>query len=415
MNRQENVNYNAPVADLNRWRTIALGIGGIISIVILGIALFLPEQREQALRAWLLGFIFWGGIGIGGLGILILQHLTGGAWGIVIRRTAEACSRTLPIIALLFVPIAVGVATHSIYEWTQLIGKDDAVNWRADSGYLTPLWFIIRAVLYFVLWGVMAYFLNKWSLQQDQTDDFDTALKMAEDSSKFSGPTMVFYVLVVSFAAIDWVMTLDPHWYSTIWGLLFATGWALSCFCFSVALLAVLANKAPMNRVLGSRHFQDIGKLMLALVMVWAYFNFSQFLIIWSGNLPEETRWYLTRMEGTWGVIGILLIVFHFAFPFLVLLNRDLKRNAKWLAATAIFILILRLVDMFYLIGPSPQIGLGGKEADFASSFTWMYIVAPLGVGGIWLWYFFGELMKRPLVPINDPYLESAINHGKAH
>ena len=413
MNRQEGINYNAPADDINRWRTIALGIGGIFSAIILVIALFFPEQREQALRAWLLGFIFWGGIGIGGLGILILQHLTGGAWGIVIRRIAEACSRTLPIIAVLFIPLAVGVATHSIYEWTHLIGADNAVNWRQP--FLAPHWWIIRAIMYFALWGIMAHFLNKWSYQQDQANDFETALKMAEDSSKFSGPTMVFYVLVVSFAAIDWVMTLDPHWYSTIWGLLYATGWALSCFCFSVALLAVLVNKAPMNRVLNSKHFHDIGKLMLALVMVWAYFNFSQFLIIWSGNLPEETKWYLTRMEGTWGVIGVLLIVFHFAFPFLVLLNRDIKRNSKWLAATAIFILFLRLVDMFYMIGPSPQIGMMGKETTFADSFSWMYLVAPLGVGGIWLWYFLGELLKRPLVPINDPYLEGAINHGKGH
>ena len=417
MNRQENMNYDAPAADINRWRTIALGVGGIFSIIILVVAMFFPEQREQALRAWLLGFIFWGGIGIGGLGILILQHLTGGAWGIVIRRTAEACSRTLPIIALLFVPIAVGVYFHWIYEWTHLIGTDDVILSRRQP-YLTEFWWIVRAAMYFALLWIMQHFLNKWSLKQDQSNDFETALKMAEDSSKFSGPTMVFYVLVVSFAAIDWVMTLDPHWYSTIWGLLFAVGWALSCFCFSVALLAVLANKAPMNRVLGSKHFHDIGKLMLALVMVWAYFNFSQFLIIWSGNLPEETRWYLTRMKGAWGVIGVLLIVFHFAFPFLVLLNRDLKRNAKWLAATAIFILVLRLVDIFYLIGPSPQIasaGIRGHSADFMTSFSWMYLVAPIGVGGIWLWYFFGKLLERPLVPINDPYLEGAINHGKGH
>ena len=222
---------------------------------------------------------------------------------------------------------------------------------------------------------------------------------------------MVFFVLVVSFAAVDWVMTLDPHWFSTIWGLLFAVGWALSFFCFSVALLAVLADKEPMNRVLGSRHFQDIGKLMLALVMVWAYFNFSQFLIIWSGNLPEETRWYLPRMEGAWGVIGMLLIVFHFAFPFLVLLNRNLKRNGKWLAMVAIFILFLRLLDMFYLIGPSPRIA--GPSAGFHLS--WMDFVAPIAVGGIWLWYFFGQLIKRPLMPINDPFLENAIKHGKEH
>jgi hypothetical protein len=179
--------------------------------------------------------------------------------------------------------------------------------------------------------------------------------------------------------------------------------------------MAALSDKEPMNRILGSRHFHDIGKLMLALVMVWAYFNFSQFLIIWSGNLPEETRWYLTRMEGTWGVIGVLLILFHFAFPFLVLLNRDLKHSAKRLSLVAIFILVLRLVDMYYLIGPSPRIGMHGQEVDFINSFSWMDVVAPFAVGGIWLWWFFGELLKRPLVPVNDPFLENAIKHGKGH
>jgi hypothetical protein len=206
-------------------------------------------------------------------------------------------------------------------------------------------------------------------------------------------------------------MTLDPHWFSTIWGLLFTAGWGLSFFCFAVAIWAVLSDKAPMNRILGKRHFHDVGKLMLALVMVWAYFNFSQFLIIWSGNLPEETRWYLTRMEGAWGVIAIGLIVFHFAFPYLVLLNREVKRNSKWLAILAIFILVLRVVDMFYLIGPSPRVS--GHSDGFHIS--WMDFVAPIAVGGVWLWYFFGELLKRPLVPINDPFLENAIKHGKGH
>ena len=405
-----NTNFDAPAEQINRWRTLSLGIGGILSIVILVVALLFPEQREQALRSWLLGFIFWGGIGIGGLGILLLQYLTGGAWGVVIRRIAEAASRTLPIIFVLFLPIMFGVTF--LYEWTHL-PDDPIVKFRYP--YLTVQWWIIRAVLYFILWGVMAWYLNRWGLRQDQAKNPEEAAKMLGDATAFSGPTMVFYVLVVSFAAIDWVMTLDPHWFSTIWGLLFAVGWALSFFCFSVALMAALSDKEPMNRILGSRHFHDIGKLMLALVMVWAYFNFSQFLIIWSGNLPEETLWYLTRMEGTWGVIGILLIVFHFAFPFLVLLSRDLKRSAKWLALMAIFILVLRLVDMYYLIGPSPRIGMHGQEVDFINSFSWMDVVAPFAVGGIWLWWFFGELLKRPLVPVNDPFLENAIKHGKGH
>lgn len=400
-------NFDAP-ADINRWRTIALGIGGILSAIILIVAVIFPEQREDALRAWLLGFIFWGGIGIGGLGILLLQYLTGGAWGVAIRRIAEAASRTLPIIFVLFLPVAFGMTY--IYEWTHLLhANDPIVEWKKP--YLTVEWFLIRAVLYFILWGVMVYLLNNWGKRQDEAQTVEEAGKMLTDASAFSGPTMVFYVLVVSFAAIDWVMTLDPHWFSTIWGLLFAAGWALSFFCFAVAIWAALADKAPMNRILGKRHFHDVGKLMLALVMVWAYFNFSQFLIIWSGNLPEETRWYLTRMDGTWGVIGVLLIVFHFAFPFLVLLNRETKRNAKWLAVMACFILVLRVVDMFYLIGPSPRVT--GHGAGFHVS-IWDF-VAPFAVGGIWLWYFFGELLKRPLVPINDPLLENAIEHGRGH
>ena len=403
--------FQAP-EEINGWRTIALGVGGIFTLVLLVFALIgAPEQKEQVLRSWLLGFIFWGGIGIGCLGVLILQYLTGGAWGVVSRRVLEAGSRTIfPVVALLFVPIALGV--KYLYEWSHL--SDDPIIQHRQP-YLSFGWFIARAGLYFVLWGIMAYLLNKWSAQQDKATNFEGAMKPMEDAGKFSGPTMVFYVLVVSFAAIDWVMTLDPHWYSTIWGFLFVAGWGLSCFSFVVAILALLSDKKPLNRILGKRHFHDIGKLMLALVMVWAYFNFSQFLIIWSGNLPEETKWYITRMDGAWGGIGLILILFHFAFPFLVLLSRDIKRNAKWLALLAIFILVLRLIDMYYLIGPSPRIGSNGKELEFLKSFSWMDIIAPLAVGGIWLWSFFGELKKRPLVPVNDPYLENAINHGKEH
>jgi len=223
---------------------------------------------------------------------------------------------------------------------------------------------------------------------------------------------MVIFVLVVSFATIDWTMTLDPHWFSTIWGFLYVAGWALTCFSFAVVILAYLSDKAPMNRILGKRHFHDIGKLMLALVMVWAYFNFSQFLIIWSGNIPEETVWFLARMKDGWGWVGLILILFHFGFPFIILLSRDLKRDAKWLALMAIFILIMRITDVFYHIAPSPS--TTGAEPHL-NAFWILYLLGPLAVGGIWLWAFFGELAKRPLVPIKDPFLENAIEHGRGH
>jgi len=225
---------------------------------------------------------------------------------------------------------------------------------------------------------------------------------------------MVFYALLVSFAAVDWVMTLDPHFFSTIWGLLFVAGWALSCFCFGVIILAYLSDKQPMDHVLGRRHFHDLGKLMLALVMVWAYFNFSQYLIIWSGNIPEETVWFLARTTRGWGYLAWGLVLFHFAAPFLVLLMQDLKRRAKTLALVAAFILFMRFVDMFWLIGPMPRIHPEGF-GNGGFYLSWMDLVAPVAIGGIWLWYFFGQLKTRPLVPVMDPFLEKAIEHGHGH
>lgn len=397
--------YNAP-AEIDGLRTMALGIGGIALIAWLVGVWFTPEY---ALRGWLLGFIFWGGIGIGCLGVLMLQYLTGGAWGIVIRRILEAGTRTLPLIILMFVPLALGVTR--LYEWTHLPADDYTVIHR--GAYMTPMWWIIRAAIYFALFGVMVYLLNKWSAEQDKCDIYEDSAKLLSTMSRFSGPTMVIYALVVTFAVVDWVMTLDPHWFSTIWGLLFVAGWALSCFCFSVTLLAFLVDKAPMKDILTKRHFHDLGKLMLALVMVWAYFNFSQFLIIWSGNIPEETGWYLTRMKGAWGWMGIGLILLHFAFPYLVLLQQDFKRRPKLLASIAVFILIMRLVDMFYLIGPMPRVDHNAVPGAF--TITWLDFVGPIAVGGIWLWYFFGQLKARPLVPVMDPFYPPAVEHGRSH
>ena len=405
-------NYQAP-ADLDKFRTMALGAGGI-ALVVWAIGAYLNHDAfEQGLRSWLLGFIFWGGITFGSIGLLILQYLTGGAWGVVIRRILEASSRVLPLVIVLFLPLAVGVYLHTGYEFTHLPPADYTVQHR--GWFMTSESWILRSAVYFVLFYLMMHFLNKWGGEQDKTTNYEDAERFLGRATAFSGPTMVVFALVVTFAVVDWVMMLDPHWFSTMWGLLFVIGWALSCLCFTVTVLAWLSDKAPMNGVVGRRHFHDLGKLMLAMVMVWAYFNFSQFLIIWSGNIPEETGWYITRMSMGWGIIGWVLVLLHFAFPFLLLLRQDLKRQARRLASIAIFILVLRLIDMFYLISPSPRIATHGEELSLAASFSWMDIVAPIAVGGIWLWFFFGQLAKRPLVPVMDPFLEKAIEHGHGH
>jgi hypothetical protein len=396
--------FRAP-EELTRFRSIFLGIGGLATLAIL-IGGFM--QPEQGLRSWLLGFLFWGGITIGSTGIIMLQYLTGGAWGVVIRRVVEAASRTLPLVAFGFVPLLLITRYH---YWTTWPADDYAIAHR--GWFMTPESWILRSVIYFAGFGIIVYMLNKWSAAQDRSADHEEAARWLGRATAFSGPTMVFFVITITFAAVDWVMMLDAHWFSTMWGLLFTVGWALSAFCFVVALLAYLSDKAPMNRVLGKRHFHDLGKLMLALVMVWTYFNFSQYLIIWSGNIPEETTWYITRLKGGWMYVGAALLLFHFAFPFLILLQQDFKRRIKQIAWLAVFILLMRAVDLFYLVAPNPRIDKTIEKGAFIVS--WMDFAALIGFGGIWLWYFLGQYISRPLVPVMDPFLEKAIDHGRGH
>lgn len=396
--------YQAP-RELERIRTVALGAGGI-GLLLWAAGLYF--EPEQGLRSWLLGFIFWGGISIGSIGILMLQYLTGGSWGVVVRRIAEAASRTLPLVIVLFIPL---VFIQYYHYWTTWPTTDYAIAHR--GWFMTQQSWILRSAGYFFLFWVMMHLLNKWGAAQDNSANYEESARWLGRASAFSGPATVFFVITLTFAVVDWVMMLDAHWFSTIWGLLFVAGWGLSCFCFCVVVLMYLSDKEPMNRVVGKRHFHDLGKLMLAFTMVWAYFNFSQFLIIWSGNIPEETGWYIVRMKGPWLLVGAMLVLFHFAFPFLVLLQQDFKRKAKWLASLAVFILVMRLVDMFYLIGPSPRIDKTIEKGAFILS--WMDVVAPIAIGGIWLWFFLGQFIKRPLVPVMDPFLENAVKHGKGH
>jgi hypothetical protein len=392
-----------PPAELGRFQMLSLGVGVIGFLALL--AGFMFFNKEQALRSYLIGFIFWGGMGIGSLGLLILQHLTGGAWGLVIRRIVEAGAKTLfPWVWILSLPILFGIPTL-YHEWYNASPDDEVLMHK--SAYLNYGFFFFRTCAYFIIWGGITFLLTRWSKKHDETGDW----KLLKNMTHLSGPMMVLYVLLVTFASVDWVMSLDPHWFSTMWGLLFLIGWALSTMAFVITMLTWLAGREPMNQVIGPRHIHDLGKLMLAFTMVWAYFNLSQYLIIWSGNLPEETTWYLARSKGGWGVVGVIIIFFHFAFPFIILLSRDVKRNFRWISLIAIFIMCIRLVDLFYLIEPNPMASLPGMDFHI----SWMDFVAPIAVGGLWLWWFFGELKRMPLMPPKDPFLESAIEHGRQH
>ena len=391
--------YTAP-PEVGKIQQRALIVGVIFLLVFLAGAFV---NIEQFYRAYLIGFVFWVGITLGCLGLLMLQFLTSGAWGTVIRRVLEAGTRTLPLMIVLFVPLAVFGLSH-IFHWVhpELI-KEEAVRKivEAKHAYLNPSFFWIRAGVYFLFWGALTYFLNKWSRDNDRTAD----KKFLSWLTKLSGPGIVFFVFTVSFASFDWVMSLDPEWFSTIFGLLFVVNWVLSAFAFVITAMVLLSTRKPMLGVVAPAHFHDLGKLLLAFVMLWAYFSFSQYLIIWSGNIPEETKWYLHRLRGGWGYVGLAIVLLHFALPFVLLLSRDLKRNARALMWVAIMVFIMRFIDLLWLIVPEFHRG--------QLQFGWMDFVAPIGIGGIWLWYFTWELKKRPLFPFNDPGLEEAIERGK--
>ena len=378
--------------DIRQWRSRALMVGGVGAILLL-VGLFV--NSEQFFRSYLWAYTFCVGVASGSMAWLMLQYLTGGAWGVVIRRPAEAAARTLPLLAVLFVPVLLGIP--KLYEWSH-----PGVHLHPNKAkYLNTPFFVGRTVLYFGGWMLLAWLLNKWSALEDREGGVVAHGKLA----KISAPGLIFWSFTITFMAIDWLLSLNPHFFSTIFGLLVLAGQGLSSMAFMIALMVALAARGPMNAVLTHRHLHDLGKFLLALVMVWAYFSFSQFLIIWSGNLPEEIPWYLTRLNGGWQYMAVLLVIGHFALPFALLLSRDIKRNFRLLRGIAIFILCMRLVDLYWVVAPD------FRKGNFGVS--WMDFVAPVGLFGIWLAYFFLQLEKRPLMPINDPHIVEALEHGR--
>ena len=393
-----------PVAppEIDRLSSRALYVG-IAALALCAIwAIF---NAEQFFRSYLLAYVFWIGIALGCLAILMVQHMSGGAWGLVIRRVLEAATRTFLPMALLIIPLAVGL--KFIYIWANpeaAAGNEELEHLlKHKEPYLNVWFFRGRMVFYFVVWIGVTYFLNKWSLEQDETGDRRITRRM----QNLSGPGLVLYGLTVTFASIDWVMSLEPEWFSTIFGILFMGGQGVSAMAFVIAVMILLKNHKPFSEIIAPRHFHDLGKLLLAFIMLWAYFNFSQFLIIWSGNLPEEIPWYLRRFHGPFKWIGLIIVIFHFVLPFLMLLSRDLKRSGRHLAIVAIAVIVLRLVDLYWLIAPEFHHG------EFHPHL--MDIIAPIGVGGIWLWFFCRQLKTRPLLPVGDPELEQSIGPGEGH
>ena len=358
-------------------------------------------EREIFFQSYLIAFIFWISLSLGSLGLLMVQHLSGGAWGIVSRRVFEAAARTLPLMAFLFLPLAFDV--RHLYEWARPEALNDPVI-QQKAAFLNVNFFYIRAAVYFTIWIGITWRLTSWSAEQDAAPQL---LPGPEDRKfrVFSGQGLVLFMLTVTGMSVDWIMSLDPHWYSTIIGVLSVGGEGLSTLAFTIVILAALSKVKPMSDVMSVERFHDLGKLMFAFVMLWAYFSVSQLIIVWSANLPEEIPFYLKRFNGPWGWVSVVVLVGHFIVPFSFLLSTRIKRTPALAARIALFILCMRAVEIAWMIAPMVRHGAHNGP-------SWLDFSAVLGMGVVWLPFFFRNLASRAIVPVHDPYLKDVLHGG---
>jgi hypothetical protein len=366
--------------NFERWQKNAWMVG------IAGLALAaagLLFSREQFFRSYLWAFLFWFGIGLGCLPLLMLYHLVGGAWGFTIRRIVECGARTIPFMAVLFVPILLGV--HYLYEWSRpdVIAQSEVIA-RKHVYLNTPFW-VLRAIVYFGVWLLYAYRLNRLSAMEDESGDVSLTRRL----QRLSAPGLVVYALTVTFALFDWAMSLEPEWYSSIYGMLWIVNQTLSALALSIVVIVLL------SRVPAADTLNDLGNLLFAFVMLWAYLSFAQFLIIWSGDLPEEIHWYLSRLDHGWQWIAAISLAFHFAVPFLLLLGRVNKRRPERLATIAAVVLLVRAVDTFWMVTPAFY--------QDRISIHLLDLFAVVGIGGVWVAAFLGALRSVPALPLHDP------------
>jgi hypothetical protein len=395
------------------WKTRALIVGVVFSVIAAGLA-FADRSIDHVLRAWLLGLMLTFGFSVGGLALLMVQYCSGGKWGLLLRRPLEAMSRTLPLVFVFWIPIALLQkrlymwANHGIVDQAYQLGQitneqvetiDHAIKWKAPM--LNPTAFIVVGVICFLIWGFYMWRLNTLALRRDQDSIVNTPYWIKKFEN-ISGPGIVVYSLTMTAAVIYWVMSLDVTWYSSVYGLLFLVGQGYSVLAMSIMIAIGLSKGEPFRTLLRTTEQHDLGKFTFAFVMLNIYLAFSQFLIIWSGNLPEEINWYLDRIRGHWGVIITLDFMFHWLIPFTMLLSRDIKRNKKRLVGVCMWMVFAKAVDLFWLIEPNFKDAARNLHASWG---IFEYAVLPVAMVGFWFAFFCMNLKTRPLVQVNDPHL----------
>jgi hypothetical protein len=386
----------------SQWRPLqrrALLVG-LVAAGLCGLGYWL--NPGQFFRSYLMAYMFWLGVVLGCLALLMMHYVVGGRWGIVLRRGLEAGTRLLPLMVVLWIPLIFGIP--ELYPWTRLAGGEHHELSPLQQVYLRVPFFLGRTGVYFAAWLGLAFLLNRWSRQQEQEPDPMVLRTRQGRLGVLSGGGLIVYGLTMTFAAVDWIMSLQPQWFSTIFGFIVLTGQLLMALAFAILVTSWLARDEPYASVASSELWHDLGNLLLAFVTLWAYMAFSQLLITWSGDLPEEIHWYLHRSHGGWNWVGIALVIVHFAVPFFLLLSRRITRQRRSLTAVAAVVFGAHLVDVFWLVMPAFFPG--------RLQVHWLDVLAPIGLGGLWLAAFLWQLQRRSLLPWHEPGLQEAVPHG---
>ena len=368
-----------------RWQRQSLIVGAVAALLCIVGGVFDPDQF---FRAYACVYFFLLGLAVGSLALVMIHHVTGGAWGIFVRRLAEAQMKTMPLMAILFVPIVFGLP--HVYAWAGAEGEPNGTNDSLWRNYLEPRFFCLRAVGYFGVWLVLVAAMSVWSARQDDRPDVRSYWR----AYKVSGVGLLALGITLHFAAIDWIMSLQPGFTSTIFGPLVFSSQLLSSLALTVMLFCWLAARPEFADRLSSKVMNDLGSLLFTLLGLWAYMAWFQFMLIWIADLPRDNVWYLARWNGFWRWLGLYLIVFHFAIPFVLLLFRAVKQSRRRLAIVAAVILAGQWLFMYYQVLPvfgAPRIAQ-----------HWMDFVMPVGLGGIWFASLVWLLQRRPLLPVHD-------------
>jgi hypothetical protein len=370
-------------------------ISGAVGVVLSIVAAF--ADHEQFYFSYLTAYTFWAGIMLGGLFFTMIHNISGAVWSVVLRRIMESLMSAAPLIAVLFIPLIFGI--HDLYHWSHEEAVAGDALLQKKAGYLNIPFFVIRSAVYLILWILLAMLLYRKSIAQDKAYDAGQVMKI----KRISAPGIVVFALTITFAAFDWLMSLDPHWYSTIFGVYIFAGSFLAAQAFIILFGLGYRKKGILQDVITVEHYHDLAKFLFAFTIFWGYMAFSQYFLIWYANIPEETVWYMHRWEGNWKFITMILVFGHFLIPFLGLMPRAAKRNITYLKAMAIWILVMHFVDLYWIVMPTLH--------AHGFQLSWIDPAAFLAVGGIFVWYVARKYNAGALVPVNDPKLEESIHH----